>query len=63
MTVRELKELLEQFDDEETVVIADYAEEDSDGNMPCHTINGIERLRGWGEEYQPVLALHFNSQD
>jgi len=46
MKIKQLKSLLEQFSDEDRVVVGNYQEEDADGNMPTYTIQGAEYVKG-----------------
>ena len=44
MTVKQLKEKLNQFDDDLIVVAADYDEDDADGNQVFTHLHGAEVL-------------------
>lgn len=57
MTVKKLKELLDQFADDEKIMIANYSEEDADGNMPLHEIQGAE----YPEDGGNFIVIHFDS--
>jgi len=56
MTIGELKKLLDQFADDEKVMIANYSEEDADGNMPVHTIQGAE----YPENGSNFIVIYYN---
>jgi hypothetical protein len=61
MKVKELKNLLNQFDENDTIVIANYSEEDSEGNMPVHSIQGAEYLPVNGKVNINIVAIHFDA--
>lgn len=50
MKVKELKELLNKFDDEQTVVFSNYQEENEDGDSMLHRPDGVEELRVFKEQ-------------
>lgn len=58
MNIGQLKKLLEQFADDEPVLIGNYSEEDSEGNMPLHEIRGAEYVP-ITKGKKPVIAIYF----
>lgn len=62
MKIKQLKELLEQFSDDDRVVVGNYQEEDSEGNMPTYSIQGAEYLKGTdGKVNIELVVLNFET--